>query len=30
LSKEEIKGLIEAALKELKAELGEAWDGFVL
>jgi len=26
LSEEEIKGLIEAALKELKTELGEAWD----
>jgi len=26
LSEDEIKGLIEAALKELKAELGEAWD----
>lgn len=26
LSEEEIKGLIEAALKELKSELGEAWD----
>jgi len=26
LTPEEIKALIEAALKELKAELGEAWD----
>jgi len=26
LTEEEIKGLIEAALKELKTELGEAWD----
>lgn len=26
LTEEEIKALIEAALKELKAELGEAWD----
>jgi len=26
LSEEEIKGLIEAALKELKTELGEVWD----
>ena len=28
LSEDEIKGLIEAALKELKAELGEAWEDF--
>ncbi len=26
LTQEEVKGLIEAALKELKTELGEAWD----
>jgi len=26
LTSEEVKALIEAALKELKAELGEAWD----
>ncbi len=26
LTPEEVKALIEAALKELKAELGEAWD----
>ena len=28
LTPEEIKALIEAALKELKAELGEAWEDF--